>query len=101
MPEAKRAVLDLQALGKGRPAFILAFARDFFYISALFVLSKYFGFSGFVYVQPFAHIFTFLLAIALFNMIKSQITDEHREWEIKNSIDSVTAKVPKSAEKYI
>jgi len=92
--------VTFQALGKGRPAFILAFARDFFYIPALFALNKYFGFSGFVYAQPFAHIFTFLLAIALFNMIKGQITDEHREWEIKNNIDSVTAKVPKPAEKY-
>ncbi|HNR65058.1 MAG TPA: MATE family efflux transporter, partial [Atribacterota bacterium] len=80
--------VTFQALGKGKPAFMLALARDIFYIPALFALNKYFGFSGFVYAQPFAHVFTFLLAIVLYNTIRGKITEEHREWEIKNNLAS-------------
>jgi multidrug efflux pump len=76
--------VPFQALGKRRPAFILALARDLFYIPILFILNKYFGFSGFIYAQPFAHVFTFLLTIALFSMIKGHITDKRREWENKS-----------------
>ncbi len=86
-----------QALGKGRPALILALARDFFYIPALFALNKYFGFSGFIYVQPFSNACTFLLALFLFNSIRGQIRNEHREWEIANGV--IAAEVTNPLEK--
>ncbi len=89
--------VTFQALGKGKPAFMLALARDLFYIPALFILNKYFGFSGFIYAQPFAHVCTFLLAVVLFKAIREQITDEHREWEVQNNM--VTVEVAGPAEK--
>ena len=87
-----------QALGKGKPAFVLALVRDLSYIPAIFVLNKYFGFSGFIYATPFAHTCTFLLAIFLFARIRGQITDEHQEWEIKNNM--AIAKIANPAKKY-
>ena len=83
-----------QALGKGRPALILALARDFFYIPALFALNKYFGFSGFIYAQPFSNASTFLLALFLFNSIRGQVSDEHREWKMANSVITTEATNP-------
>ncbi len=69
--------VSFQALGKGKPALILALARQgLFYIPALFVLNNFFGFSGFIYAQPFANILTFILAIILFQRIRIQITNE-------------------------
>jgi hypothetical protein len=52
-------------------------------------LNKYFGFSGFIYSQPFAHVCTFLLAVVLFKDIREQITDEHKEWEVQNNMATV------------
>ncbi len=89
--------VTFQALGKGRPAFMLALARELFYIPTLFILNKYFGFSGFIYAQPFAHVCTFILAIILFKTIREQIADEHREWDIQNNM--VVSEVAGPAEK--
>ena len=86
--------ITFQALGKGRPALILALARDFFYIPALFALNKYFEFSGFIYAQPFSNACTFLLALFLFNSIRGQISDEHREWKIANNVVAAEATNP-------
>jgi len=86
--------ITFQALGKGKPALILALARDLFYIPALFALNKYFGFSGFIYVQPFSNTCTFLLALFLFNSIRGQISDEHREWKIANNMVAAEATNP-------
>ncbi len=77
--------VTFQALGKGKPALILALARDLIYIPTILILDKYFGFSGFLYANPLSNILILLLAIALFNMIKGQIYNEHREWEISNN----------------
>ena len=86
--------ITFQALGKGKPALILALARDFFYIPALFALNKYFEFSGFIYAQPFSNACTFLLALFLFNSIRGQISDEHREWKIANNMVAAEATNP-------
>jgi len=72
--------VSFQALGKGKPALILALARQgLFYIPLLFTLNSFFGFSGFIFAQPIANILTFLLAIILFRQIKLQINDEYQE----------------------
>ena len=76
---------------------MLALARELFYIPTLFILNKYFGFSGFIYAQPFAHVCTFILAIILFKTIREQIADEHREWDIQNNM--VVSEVAGPAEK--
>ena len=78
--------VSFQALGKGKPALILALARDLFYIPALFIMNKYWGFYGFIYSQPVSNILIFLLALLLFNNIREQISNEHRKWEIDNSV---------------
>lgn len=76
--------VSFQALGKGKPALILALARQgLFYIPALFILNHLFGFSGFIYAQPIANILTFVLAVILFQRIKKQILNEHQEMESK------------------
>jgi putative MATE family efflux protein len=86
--------ITFQALGKGKPALILALARDLFYIPALFIMNKYFGFSGFIYSQPISNILIFLLALLLFNIIREQIGNEHRKWEIDNNIITEKATEP-------
>jgi len=86
--------VSFQALGKGKPALILALARDLFYIPALFIMNKYFGFSGFIYSQPISNILIFLLALLLFNIIREQIGNEHRKWEIDNNIITEKATEP-------
>jgi len=76
--------VSFQALGKGKPALILALARQgLFYAPALFLLNRFFGFSGFIYAQPFANILTCVLAVILFQRIKLQITNEHLKAESK------------------
>jgi len=76
--------VSFQALGKGKPALILALSRQgLFYIPILFTLNYLFGFSGFIYAQPIANILTFVLAIILFQRIKYQINNEHQEMEEK------------------
>jgi len=76
--------VSFQALGKGKPALILALARQgLFYIPTLFILNYLFGFSGFIYAQPIANILTFVLAIILFQQIKFQINNEHQEIDSK------------------
>lgn len=76
--------VSFQALGKGKPALILALARQgLFYIPLLFTLNRLFGFSGFIYANPIANILTFVLAIFLFKKIKLQIDTEQQEIESK------------------
>jgi len=78
--------VSFQALGKGKPALILALARQgLFYIPLLFTLNRLFGFSGFIYAQPISNILTFLLAILLFKQIKLQIDNEYQEEYNKNT----------------
>lgn len=70
--------VSFQALGKGAPALILALSRQgLFYLPLLLILNHLFGFSGFIYAQPIANILTFVLAIILFQRIKSQIVNEN------------------------
>ena len=77
--------VSFQALGKGKPALILALSRQgLFYIPTLFTLNYLFGFSGFIYAQPIANILTFVLAIILFRQIKLQIDNEYQEEYGKN-----------------
>ncbi len=76
--------VSFQAMGKGKPALILALARQgLFYIPALFILNRFFGFSGFIYAQPIANILSFGLAVILFQRIRMQISNEHLEREGK------------------
>jgi Na+-driven multidrug efflux pump len=78
--------VSFQALGKGKPALILALARQgLFYIPLLFTLNRLFGFSGFIYAQPISNILTFVLAIILFRQIKLQIDNEYQEEYSKNT----------------
>ncbi len=77
--------VTFQALGKGKPALILALARDLIYIPTILILDKYFGFSGFLYANPISNITILLLAIFLFYLIKGQIYNEHMEWKMNNS----------------
>ncbi len=86
--------VSFQALGEGKPALILALARDLIYIPAIFIMNKYFGFSGFIYAQPFSNILILLLALVLFNIIKEKITNEHRQWEIANNINTTEVTNP-------
>jgi len=78
--------VTFQALGKGKPALILALARDLIYIPTILILDKYFGFSGFIYAQPFSNILILLLALSLFYTIRGQISNEHQEWVRANNI---------------
>lgn len=72
-------MVTFQALGKGLPTLILALSRQgLFFIPIIFILNHLFGFSGFIYAQPIANILTFVLAITLFQRIKSQINHEHQ-----------------------
>ncbi|HPK87389.1 MAG TPA: MATE family efflux transporter [Atribacterota bacterium] len=74
--------VSFQALGKGKPALILALVRQgIFYAPALFILNKYFGFAGFIYAQPIANAFSLMLAIILFIGIREQISNEHLKVE--------------------
>lgn len=76
--------VSFQALGKGKPALILALARQgIFYIPALFILNNFFGFSGFIYAQPFANLLTFVLALILFQRIWTEIMNEQQESDNK------------------
>jgi len=72
--------VSFQALGKGKPALILALSRQgLFYIPLLFALNKFFGFSGFIYAQPISNVLTFILAILLFRRIKLRLDNEYEE----------------------
>lgn len=72
--------VSFQALGKGKPALILALSRQgLFYAPALFLLNHFFGFSGFIFAQPFANILACALAVILYYHIKIQIDNEHLE----------------------
>jgi len=72
--------VSFQALGKGKPALILALARQgLFYIPLLFTLNRLFGFAGFIFAQPIANILTFIVAVLLFKRIKLQIDNEYQE----------------------
>jgi multidrug efflux pump len=76
--------VSFQALGKGKPALILALSRQgLFYIPLLFTLNRLFGFSGFIYAQPISNILTFILAVILFQRIKLQIDNEYQELDSK------------------
>ena len=73
-------MVTFQALGKGRPALILAISRQgLFFIPTIFILNEIFGFTGFIYAQPIANILTFILAVFLFRRIKLQIDVEHQD----------------------
>lgn len=77
--------VSFQALGKGKPALILALARQgLFYIPLLFTLNRLFGFAGFIFAQPIANILTFIVAVLLFKRIKLQIDNEYQEEYGKN-----------------
>lgn len=79
--------VSFQALGKGKPALILALSRQgLFYIPALYILNYLFGFSGFIYAQPIANILTFILATYLFRKIKNQIVYEEQEKKEKENL---------------
>lgn len=85
--------VSFQALGKGRPALILALSRQgLFYIPILFLLNYFFGFSGFIYAQPIANILTFILAVVLFKQIKLQIENEHQN----STVEAVSPKLDES-----
>ena len=90
--------VSFQALGKGRPALILALTRQgLFYIPSLFFLNKYFGLSGFIYAQPFANVLTFILAVLLFNRIRGQISEE--QIEVESEIVTAATKLDDSLQK--
>ena len=77
--------VSFQGMGKGKPALILALARQgLIYVPALFLLNNYFGLSGFIYAQPIANILSFLLAVVLFSGIRREISNEHIEPETPN-----------------
>ncbi len=90
--------VSFQALGKGKPALILALTRQgLFYIPSLFFLNKHFGLSGFIYAQPFANVLTFILAVLLFNRIRGQISEE--QTEVESEIVTAAAKLDDSLQK--
>jgi len=78
-------MITFQALGKGTPALILAVSRQgLFFIPAIFLLNRWFGYSGFIYAHPTASILTFVTAVILFLKVRSDIMIED-EAEKKNT----------------
>lgn len=59
--------MTFQATGKAVSAFILVLVRQaLFFLPMLFILNALYGFTGFIYAQPLADMFTTVMAVALF-----------------------------------
>jgi Na+-driven multidrug efflux pump len=55
-----------QALGKAVPSMVIIMGRQFlFFIPLLYLLTHFFGFSGYTWVQPTADILTTGIAVVL------------------------------------
>ena len=63
-----------QSLGKSVQSMIVSLGRQgLFFIPAIIIFSTVWGFGGFIYAQPFADIFTTVLAITLFLAMRKKI----------------------------
>lgn len=70
-------MLTSQATGNGKLGATISFARQgFFYIPALIILPKIFGFYGIFFAQPLSDVLTFILGITIFKKYQKSL-DEH------------------------